>query len=457
MKRVSPVAWLVSVASVLIAAFVTSTVLVERNNSRLDEVVAQISNDAAPSITELAAARTEMRRLELGVGRYLGSRTAGLPFDSSQLGRWRAAVDQHLDAYSRLPSFPEERPIFEEMARAKQRVYDDIDRITALLDDRRTVEARAIALGALDRDADELDTLNARLINLNNDYAFTSARDIGAQRRRSSLLAIALDASSIVLGAVLLLAAVRAARLYHRALDERRRLAEARALELDHFAARVAHDLKAPLASVVLGTSVAAEYPEEATRALQKIQRASRLMGQMIDALLAVARVEPEGQHAPATPVAPVLDILVDEVRPAATSVEATLQVEPFSASATVACSAGVLASVLSNLLHNAVKYIGDAAGERRVVVRVSDKGAMTRFEVEDSGPGLPPELEEHVFEAFVKGDKSSGLGLGLATVKRLVDSSGGRLGVSSSPGRGSCFWVELPRAADDGHGRVAS
>ncbi|MGZ3443903.1 MAG: hypothetical protein ACXVDD_30495, partial [Polyangia bacterium] len=182
MKRISPVAWLVSVASVLIAAFVTSTVLVERNNSRLDDVVAQISNNAAPSITELAAARTEMRRLELGIGRYLGTRTAGLPFDSSQLGRWRAAADEHFDAYARLPFFPGERSEFEQLLRAKQRVYDDIDRITALLDDRRTVEARAIALGVLDRDADALDALNARLIGLNNDFAMSSARDIATQR-----------------------------------------------------------------------------------------------------------------------------------------------------------------------------------------------------------------------------------------------------------------------------------
>ena len=94
----------------------------------------------------------------------------------------------------------------------------------------------------------------------------------------------------------------------------------------------------------------------------------------------------------------------------------ATVRVEPFAASASVACSAGVLACVLSNLLQNAVKYIGGGAGnERLIIVRVAERVTVTRFEIDDSGPGLPEQLEEHVFEAWVKSDQSSGLGLGLA------------------------------------------
>jgi hypothetical protein len=109
MKRSSPVAWLVVLAAVLIAAFVGSTILVERNASLLDERASDIADNAAPSITELAAARTEMRHLELGVGRYVGARSAGLPFDREQLDVWRAGVDEHLAAYARVPFFPDER------------------------------------------------------------------------------------------------------------------------------------------------------------------------------------------------------------------------------------------------------------------------------------------------------------------------------------------------------------
>ena len=448
MTRLSPVTWLVCIAVVLIGTFVGSTILVESNLRRIDGHAAEIVDNAAPSITELAAARTEMRHLELGVGRYLGAHTAGIPIRHAQLDQWRAAVDDHLRAYERLPDVTDEHALRQRLASAKAQVYADADRAVGLVDQGRLPEARTLVLGTLAANAEQLDHLVERLIAVNNDQAATDARQMAALRQRTSALALLLDAVSVLLGAVLLLAAVRAARLYHRALDERRRLAEARAEELDHFASRVAHDLKAPLASVMLGTSVAAQFPEQSTRTLMRIQRTSRLMGQMIDALLAVARVEPEHDHPSATPVAPVLDILVEDLRPAAEAAKATLHVEPFAPTTAVACSSGILASVLSNLLQNAVKYIGDAAGERAIVVRVVEAADCVRFEVADTGPGLPPKLEEHVFEPYVKGEQSTGLGLGLATVKHLVESAGGRLGVSSVVGKGSCFWAELPRAA---------
>jgi len=72
------------------------------------------------------------------------------------------------------------------------------------------------------------------------------------------------------------------------------------------------------------------------------------------------------------------------------------------------------------------------------------------RVEVADTGPGLPPGSEQLVFEPFRRAGNSHlpGLGIGLATVKRIVEAYGGRLGVWSTPGRGSTFWFELPEAA---------
>ena len=449
MARGTPARWLVGTAIALIVAFVGSSILVQANTQRVDVRVADIVGNASPSIAELAAARTEMRRLELGVARYLDTRLAGQPTSRSQFAEWRGKVAAHLAAYRQWPMFEGERPISNALDAAQQRVYDDIDRTLAAVDAGRITEARDVILHTLAADSDEVDRLIAKLIALNNENGAAAAREMAALRRRSMWLATLLDALSVLLGAALVLAAVRAARLYHRALDERRRLAEERASELDHFAERVAHDLKAPLASVVLGTTVASEYPSETQRALEKIQRTSRLMSEMIDALLAVARVESPGTRTHATTVASVIDVLVDEVRPAATAVKATVCVEPFSPQVAVACGAGLLASVLSNLLQNAVKYIGEADGTRVITVRVAERGSLVRFEIEDTGPGLPPALADRVFERHVRGERSTGLGLGLATVKRLVENAGGRLGVQSRAGRGSCFWVELPRATE--------
>ena len=113
-------------------------------------------------------------------------------------------------------------------------------------------------------------------------------------------------------------------------------------------------------------------------------------------------------------------------------------------------CASGVLASLLSNLLRNAIKHMGGSK-RRQVDVRISARHERVRFEVEDTGPGLPPELVPQAFDPYVRGAGTSepGLGLGLATVRRLAEGHDGRYGVSSRPGEGALFWFELP-AADE-------
>jgi signal transduction histidine kinase len=72
-------------------------------------------------------------------------------------------------------------------------------------------------------------------------------------------------------------------------------------------------------------------------------------------------------------------------------------------------------------------------------------------FEVQDTGPGIAAELSERIFQPYVRAGLPGqpGIGLGLATVKRLVEAHGGRVGVRSVVAGGSLFWFELPRAAD--------
>src|SRR5207245_7186816 len=95
-----------------------------------------------------------------------------------------------------------------------------------------------------------------------------------------------------------------------------------------------------------------------------------------------------------------------------------------------VACSPGVLLSLLGNLLRNGLKYLGNAE-VREVSLRVRPRRGRVLFEVEDTGPGIPPALGERSFEPSVRGPNTlpRGRGLGLATVKRLSESAGGSLG----------------------------
>ena len=105
---------------------------------------------------------------------------------------------------------------------------------------------------------------------------------------------------------------------------------------------------------------------------------------------------------------------------------------------------------MLHNLVGNALKYVVEGREPvRQVRLHVAELRAAVRVEVQDNGPGLAPGTEQAVFEPFVRlgRTRQAGTGLGLATVKRIVEASGGRVGVQSEPGAGSCFWFEMPKA----------
>jgi signal transduction histidine kinase len=148
-----------------------------------------------------------------------------------------------------------------------------------------------------------------------------------------------------------------------------------------------------------------------------------------------------------------VLEDLVRGILPDAErrGVEVELQPVP---PVMVACSVGVYLSLAGNLVRNALKYIGDSP-VRRVSIRVVTDRATVRTEVTDTGPGIAPEYVDSLFVAYFRMGRDrgkEGLGLGLATVKKLVDGHHGSVGVTSEIGKGSTFWFTLPRAGSAEH-----
>jgi PAS domain S-box-containing protein len=110
----------------------------------------------------------------------------------------------------------------------------------------------------------------------------------------------------------------------------------------------------------------------------------------------------------------------------------------------------GRLHQVLTNLISNAIKFT--KAGEVAISVTAqveTETEVQVRFEIKDNGPGIPPETQARLFQPFVQADSSisrkfGGTGLGLAICKRLAESMNGSIGVESTPGKGSTFWVTL-------------
>jgi CheY-like chemotaxis protein/anti-sigma regulatory factor (Ser/Thr protein kinase) len=101
---------------------------------------------------------------------------------------------------------------------------------------------------------------------------------------------------------------------------------------------------------------------------------------------------------------------------------------------------------VLMNLAGNAIKFTPEGGRIELVARQVDDQ---VRVEVRDNGPGIPPEQQQRIFEAFFRltetGSATEGTGLGLAITSRLVELHGSKLGIESRPGEGACFYFSLP------------
>lgn len=272
------------------------------------------------------------------------------------------------------------------------------------------------------------------------------ARDVRAVRTTTLRMIVELDALSTLIALVAVVFAFRATRRHDQLLDDHNALLATRVTELDRFAGRVAHDVLSPLGVVTTALSLLGRSVDERSRTyIERSQRALQRVQQLVEGLLTFARAGARPGSESACSLDAVLASIVPDCADAAAEDGIELVVEATQPTR-VACAPGVIASIEQNLLRNAIKYMGPRP-VKRIAVRASARGAVARLEVEDTGPGIPLEIQTTLFEPFVRGPHEvvSGTGLGLATVKRLVESHGGRIGVDSKLGVGSLFWVELP------------
>ncbi|WP_434382090.1 sensor histidine kinase [Melittangium boletus] len=228
------------------------------------------------------------------------------------------------------------------------------------------------------------------------------------------------------------------------------RLQAERARELEQFAGRVAHDILGPLQPVSLGLELLGRKragDAEVMGLLARSQRGLARVRLIVEGLLRFARAGAQPEPGQSVFLPGVVDGLREDLGPPAELAGVGLKIDPLP-EVKVACSEAALVVVLQNLIRNAVKYIGEGP-LKQVEARATVEARTVHLVVRDSGPGLPPGMERSIFEPYVRATRGSqpGIGLGLATVKRIVEAHGGQVGVHSTPGAGCAFWVELPLA----------
>jgi signal transduction histidine kinase len=220
--------------------------------------------------------------------------------------------------------------------------------------------------------------------------------------------------------------------------------------QLEAFVYTIAHDLRAPLRSMqafstLLVMDYASGLDETGRTYAERIRRSAESMDRLVIDLLAYGRVARAE-----LPLGPV------DVETAWRAALAQCETDIASRNAVIETASPLpkviahdvtLSQVLTNLLSNAVKF---ARPDVPPLVRFHAEvnGVVTRLWVEDNGIGIAPQYQERIFRIFerLNGPVYGGTGIGLSIVRKGVERMNGRVGLQSTPGEGSRFWIELPK-----------
>jgi signal transduction histidine kinase len=225
-----------------------------------------------------------------------------------------------------------------------------------------------------------------------------------------------------------------------------RDVTEQERLELSEreFVANAAHELRTPLTTIIGAVEIlqdgAKDDPAARDRFLSHIEREAARLARLAHTLLVLARAQTihEAPEVAEVRIAPLLENVARNVKPRR-GVGIRVVCPPDLAAR---ANADLLEHALCNLAENAAKYT--ASGE--IVLRAGRAGSTLRIDVEDTGIGMTPETQRHVFDRFYRGHgrDSDGFGLGLSIVRQAIRALGGDIEVDSERGAGTRFTIVI-------------
>ncbi|MGZ5544062.1 MAG: PAS domain-containing sensor histidine kinase, partial [Limisphaerales bacterium] len=237
-----------------------------------------------------------------------------------------------------------------------------------------------------------------------------------------------------------------------RQLQESNKQLEGSNKELEAFSYTVSHDLRAPLHAIggfaeILAEDYGPQLEGEGTELLQRIVEAGERMRRLIDDVLHYSRTGRAALKFVIVPVASVIKYVKKDFDLQLEQIGGELEFAPDLPN--VKGDPTLLAQVFSNLFQNAINY-----RRKEVPVRINVNAQREHdgvvFSVTDNGVGIAPDYRERVFEAFQRlhsEKECPGSGLGLATVKKAVETMGGKVWLESQVGRGTRFFIRLKAA----------
>jgi PAS domain S-box-containing protein len=241
------------------------------------------------------------------------------------------------------------------------------------------------------------------------------------------------------------------------ALVEAERAAQAAAEAKSQFLANMSHEIRTPMNGVlgVLHLLENENLSEEGRGLLEEASNCGRMLAQLLNDVIDISRIEAGRLELSPEPIDPaqVLESVAGLLRPnaAAKGLELRTRVK---GKGWIKADPVRLRQALFNLIGNAVKFTNQGSVEARLKIQDDGGKRRLRFEVEDTGVGIPEAVQSSLFNRFQQADGSTsrrfgGSGLGLAITRRLAEMMDGEVGFISKEGEGSTFWLDIaaPRA----------
>jgi len=234
-------------------------------------------------------------------------------------------------------------------------------------------------------------------------------------------------------------------------LDKQTRLEEVNR-DLEAFSYSVSHDLQAPLRSIngfseIILEDYQADINGEVNNYLVRINRASKKMSQLVKALLGLSRASRYEVNKEEIDLSAMVKQIRDDLTELHPEHQAKISVEP---NMMVYADASLLGIVMNNLLSNAWKFTSKNP-VAEIKIGNTTKNGEPVFYVQDNGVGFDEQDADKLFLTFQRmhgGDEFQGSGIGLATVKRIIQRHAGRVWAESKPGEGATFYFSLPSQA---------
>ena len=283
------------------------------------------------------------------------------------------------------------------------------------------------------------------------------AFDLERQRDSRRALLVVFALSLLVLGLVFNRSRLKTRQAMMLQTVEQERAVSARLRQVDklkdEFLANTSHELRTPLYGMTglaesLIDGAGGELPEAAKAHLAMVVASGRRLTTLVNDVLDFSKLKHRSLELAAKPVDlhPVVDVVLTLLRPLVGSKDLDVENAIAADGPPVLADEDRLQQILHNLVGNAIKFTEAGA----VVVAAVANGGRLEISVRDTGPGIPEEQQERIFDAFAQADGTierefGGSGLGLAVTRQLVELHGGNLRVESATGQGSTFTFDLP------------